>query len=272
MSIRIAALRFRYPGADSDALRDISMKVEPGSVTLVTGRVGSGCSTLLLAMAGLAPHVTGGTRSGSVTILGLDPSQPESRRALAGRVGVLLPTPWTQLSGMSHTVEEEVAFGPANLGWERGRIHESVVRSLALVGMEHVSTRDPRTLSGGELQRVMFAAIAAMNPEVYLLDEPALELDPAGARTIYELLPTMAVDKTVVVATTDVDRAIDVAERVILLDRGTVSADGSPDAVLGATRAVQAGCSTTVATIARAAGMKGPYPLTVAAALDRLVR
>ena len=271
MSICLENLTFRYPGSDAESLRDVSAEFGPGIVTLVTGRIGSGCSTLLLTMAGLAPHVTGGSRSGSVRTLGHDPAEPEGRRALAGRIGLLLPTPWTQLSGMSYSVYEEVAFGPANLGWERARIAEAVDRSLQSVGMEHVSKRDPRTLSGGELQRVMFAAVAAMDPDVYLLDEPALELDPAGAQRVYELLPQLAVDKTVVMASTDVDRGVDATTRVMLLDRGAVIADGSPADVLGAQSAVERGCSTTIATIARAAGMRAPYPLTVAAAMERIV-
>lgn len=271
MSVRLQHLTFRYLGADTDALRDVSAAFDPGAVTLVTGRIGSGCSTLLLAMAGLAPHVTGGSRSGSVITLGHDPAEPEGRRALAGRVGMLLPTPWTQLSGMSYTVFEEVAFGPANLGWERAKIGDAVHRSLQLVGMEHMVQRDPRTLSGGELQRVMFAAVAAMDPDVYLLDEPGLELDPAGSQRLYDLLPQLATDRTVVIASTDVDRAVDVVTRVLLLDRGAVIADGNPADVLGVSSAVERGCSTTIATIAHAAGAQMPYPLTVAAAMDRIV-
>lgn len=272
MTVALNGVRYRYPGADADALRDVTLAFGPGEVTLVTGRLGAGCSTLILVAAGLAPHVTGGSRSGSVTTVGVDPASAEGRRHVAGRVGVLLPTPWTQLSGMSHTVREEVAFGPANLGWDRDRIERAVAGAMALVGMEALANRDPRTLSGGELQRVMLAGITAMDPEVLLLDEPTLELDPEGARMVYRLLPALSRRRTVVLATTDVDRAVDVATRVVLLDRGSVIVDGDPHDVLGTDRAVALGCSTTIAQIARVAGGAAPFPLTVGDAVRRFAR
>jgi len=272
MTIRFDGLGFRYPGSDHDALREVSASVGRETITLVTGRLGSGCSTLLLAAAGLAPHVTGGTRQGTVTTLGHDPASAEGRRALAGRLGFLLPTPWTQLSGMAFTVREEVGFGPANLGWPRERIDEAVQRALVRVRAQHLESRDPRTLSGGELHRVVLASVTATDPEVLLLDEPVLELDSAGARLVYDLLPAMASERTVVVASTDVDRAAEVAGRVLLLDRGSLVAQGSPTEVLGTASTVAMGASTTVASIARSAGMNAPFPLNVAAAVRCLAR
>ncbi|MBI4419601.1 MAG: ABC transporter ATP-binding protein, partial [Gemmatimonadetes bacterium] len=183
--IRFDHLTFQYPASPRPALDRVSATIEPGAVTLVTGPLGAGCSTLLLVAAGLAPHVTGGqVTSGGVATLGADPTTAEGRRALAGRVGLLLSRPWTQLSGMAFTVSEEIAFGPANLGWDRGRIAEAVDQAMALTGVTHLEDRDPTTLSGGELQRVMLAGVAAMEPALYLLDEPALELDPAGAESV----------------------------------------------------------------------------------------
>ena len=272
MSVRLAGVSFRYPGSDTDALHEVSVTLRPGEVTLVTGRLGAGCSTLLLVIAGLAPHITGGSRSGEVTTLDRDPATRDGRKALAGRVGLLLPTPWTQLSGMSFTVEEEVAFGPANLGWRRARIAGAVDEAMQRFGVAHLARRDPRTLSGGELQRVMFAGVLAMEPEVLLLDEPALELDPAGAQGVYELLPVVAQDRTVLLASTDLDRAAAAAHRALLLDRGSLVADGTVAEVLGNDGAVATGCSTTVAEIARAVGLTPSYPLSVADAVRRFTR
>lgn len=272
MTVRLEALTFRYPASGADALRDVTLDFGPGGVHLVTGRLGAGCSTLLFAIAGLAPHVTGGTRGGSVVTLGEDPATDVGRHALAGRVGLLLPTPWTQLSGMAHTVAEEVAFGPANLGWERARIREAVQEALRLVQLEDFAARHPRTLSGGELQRVMFASVAAMDPDVYLLDEPVMELDPEAAASIYRHLPALARRKTVIVATTDLDRAVDVADRVVLLEAGRVIGEGDPGDVLGTARAVEAGATTSVARIAHLAGDTPPFPLTVADAVRRFAR
>lgn len=269
MSVQLERVSFRYPGSDEPALRNVTVEIRPGVVTLVTGSLGAGCSTLLLAIAGLAPHVTGGVREGRVTTLGHDSASPEGRAALAGRIGLLLPTPWTQLSGMSFSVHDEVAFGPANMGWGRERITQAVDRALALVGVNHLAARDPRTLSGGELQRVMFAAVAAMEPQVYLLDEPTLELDPEGAAAVYSLLATLAQDASLIVATSDLDRAVEVADRVLLIESGELVADGAPSAILGGVSAVARGCTTTVAGIVHAAGCAPPLPLTVEAAVQR---
>lgn len=272
MSVRLEGVSFRYPGSATDALHQVSAAFRPGEVTLVTGRLGAGCSTLLLVVAGLAPHITGGVRAGEVTTLGRDPATRDGRKVLAGRVGLLLPTPWTQLSGMSFTVEEEVAFGPANLGWRRGRIADAVGQAMERFEVVHLARRDPRTLSGGELQRVMFAGVLAMEPEVLLLDEPALELDPAGAASMYDLLPSVAEERTVVLASTDLDRAAAAAHRVLLLDRGSLVADGTAQDVLGSDGAVATGCSTTIAEIARAVGLAPGYPLSVTDAVQRMRR
>ena len=268
--IQLERASFTYPGAERPALDGVTSLVGPGIVTLVTGPLGSGCSTLLLVAGGLAPHVTGGRRTGKVTTLGLDPAAATGRRALAGKVGLLLPTPWTQLSGLGFTVEEEVAFGPANLGRSRERIAESVDRAMRLAGVTHLARRDPLTLSGGELQRVMIAGVLAIEPQVYLLDEPAMELDPAGAAALYRLLPELSSRATVLVATTDLDRAVEIAGRILLLRDGRCIADGVPDDVLTTDEVVSARSSTTVASIARQAGLAAPYPLSVAGVLRRI--
>lgn len=269
MSVRLEDVSFRYPGAAADALRQVSLTCRPGGVTVVTGRLGAGCSTLLLTTSGLAPHATGGTRTGTVETLGHDPASTAGRVELAGRVGILLATPWTQLSGMAYTVQDEVAFGPANLGWTRERIGAAVSDALHLVRAPHLAGRDPRTLSGGELQRVMLAAVVAMEPEVLLLDEPTLELDPESAEALCRVLPALAERATLVVASTDLDRLVEVVDRLVLLDRGAIVADGPADEVLGAERAVVTGCSTSIAEVARAAGCRPRYPLTVSAAVER---
>ena len=260
--IRFDDVSFTYPGAPGFAIERVSLEIPRGGVTLLSGPLGAGCSSLLLVAAGLAPSLTGGKLAGQVTTLGVEQGDTAARAKIAGRVGLLLPTPWTQLSGVAFNVEDEVAFGPANLGRPREQITQSVERAMTLAGVTHLAGRDPATLSGGELQRVMLAGIIALEPEIFLLDEPAVELDPEAADAFYDLLPDLARDATVVVATTDMDRAVEVASRVILLDGGKRVAEGTPADVLGAEPVVSAGHSTTVAQIAGAAGLSAPFPLT----------
>lgn len=269
MSVRLEDVAYRYPAGVEPALRSVTLECRPGELTLVSGRLGAGTSTLLLVMAGLAPRLAGGERSGVVELLGHDPATAVGREALLGRVGLLFSTPWTQLSGMAYTVRDEVAFGPANLGWSRERIRAAVTRELERFEVAHLAGRDPRTLSGGELQRVMLAGVLAMEPDVLLLDEPAAELDPPNAERVYALLPALAVERTVVLGSSDVDRAVSIADRVVLLEDGRVAADGVPHEVLSEERWTASRMSTTVAEVVCQAGCAAPFPLTVDEAVRR---
>ena len=257
--LALRSVTYRYPASRSPAVRDLTLELRRGEVLGVIGSVGAGASTLLLVAGDLAPRVTGGELTGTVD--------------RAGRAALLLPTPWTQLSGMAFTVFDEVAFGPANLGWPRERISASVERALTRVDVPHLRERDPTSLSGGELQRVILAGILAMEPDVLLLDEPTAELDPLAARRIWELIRTLAQDgMAVVVATSDLDALCDTADRIAWLEQGAVRALGATREVLvePALTADTAPGSTSIAAVWRLAGLPEPPPLTVAQALERL--
>lgn len=246
---------FWYPATETPVLEDVSLEVGTGEVVALVGNVGAGASTLLLVAADLAPRVLGGRITGRVT-----------RDA---RCGIVLPTPWTQLSGMAFTVWDEVAFGPANLGMPRDEIANQVDRALARLEITGLAARDPTTLSGGELQRAIIAGILAMDPALVLLDEPTAELDPAGARALWRLVRALAEEgRSVVLATSDLDALPEVADRVVWLDRGRVAATGTP-ALLASDAACAAGLGTTVARVWRAAGLAAPYPATVTEAVGR---
>jgi energy-coupling factor transporter ATP-binding protein EcfA2 len=243
---------FRYPASDTAALVDVSLVVNAGEIVALIGATGSGTSTLLLVAAGLAPGVVGGELTGDV------------RRD--GRAALLLPTPWTQVSGMAFTVWDEVAFGPANLGWPRERISESVDRSLTRVDVAHLRDRDPGTLSGGELQRVILAGVLAMEPAILLLDEPTAELDPAGAALVWRLIRELAQEgMAVVVATSDIDALPESVDRVVWLVRGRVRTSGATRQVLAGPDLWEpdAPGSTSIAGVWRRADLPGPVPLTV---------
>lgn len=272
VAVAFRGVTYSYPDANSPALRDVDLEFQAGGVTLITGPVGSGCSTLLLAATGLVPRETGGRLEGSVTTLGHDPSTDDGKESLAGRVALLFPTPWTQLSGMAFRVWDEVAFGPANLGWTPERISRAVERSMARFGVTHLADRDPTTLSGGELQRVIIAGLLAMESELVLLDEPTSQLDPASAESFYQFLPELALNATVIIASTDIDRAYPVADRVIVLDDGVCVADGDPKVTLAQEHVADLGATATVGSLFRSAGMPGPVPISVADAVKVMNR
>lgn len=218
--VSMGGVSFRYAGAPVHALSDLSLEIGAGEIVLAAGRPGSGTSTLLLVAGGYAPRVVGGTLEGT-------------RRLGARRPSIVFATPWTQLTGLCRTVAAEVAFGPASHGLERERIRAIVDRQLTRLGVSHLSGRDPATLSGGELQRVIVAAALALEPDLLLLDDPAAELDPAAADALYDLLGELGREgAAVVVATPDLERGARVASRAILLEAGRVIHDGEPAAAL----------------------------------------
>jgi energy-coupling factor transport system ATP-binding protein len=256
--LTLADVRFWYPATERPALDGVSLTAAPGDVVAVIGSVGAGASTLLLVAADLAPRVTGGKLAGVVQTA---PS------------GVVLPTPWTQVSGMAFSVWDEVAFGPANLGVARDEIARRVDRWMARLEVVHLAARDPATLSGGELQRVILAGVLAMEPDLLLLDEPTAELDPAGAALVWRLVRHLAREerKTILVATSDLDAVPDFATHVVWLEHGRMRAAGRPADVLARDDIWTDGPgSTTVAGLWRRAGLAPPVPLRVSDAVARL--
>ena len=279
-AIELDGVGFRYPGAGTEALADVSVHFRAGEVTWLYGAVGAGCTTMLLVAAGLAPRHTGGELAGSVRLLGADPAAPTSREALLGRAAYVTATPVLQLSGVAGTVWEEVAFAPANLGWTRERIGIAADAALDRLGVGHLRERDPASLSGGEMQRVVLAGMLALTPDVWLLDEPGAALDHAGRRTLAGLLAAEAArGAAVVIASEDADETLAVADRVVVLDGGRVALEGAPASVLAGEEIWTRGPgSTSVAELARrAAGARrepvdalaAPYPLDAAEALRR---
>lgn len=267
-----------YPGAAAPALDGVTLGAEPGLVHWIAGPLGAGVTTLLMAAAGLAPRYTGGEVGGRIRLLGTDPQAAGAAAALAGRVAFVTATPALQLSGIAETVLEEVAFAPANLGWPRERIEAASRAALARLEVAHLAERDPAHLSGGETQRVVLAAMLALEPEAWFLDEAGSALDPAGrallARVVREESRRGAL---VVAASEDVETMTPVADRLVVLADGRVAADDVPERILRSDAAWELGIgSTGAAELARAAlalggspALAAPYPLTTDEAVAR---
>lgn len=218
--LRFAGATFRYAGAQRPSLEDLSFVVSAGEVLALTGAPGSGTSTLLLVAGGFAPRLTGGALTGDF--------ESHSKRP-----AIVFATPWTQLTGLCHSVRAEVAFGPASFALPRSEVLARAEAAMAALGVAHLTDRDPATLSGGELQRVIVASALALEPDLLLLDDPAAELDPEAADSLYRLLGELAArGAAVLVATPDVERARRTATRALALERGKIVRDGPPSEVI----------------------------------------
>ena len=234
-AILIRDLHYAYPapqhgGAPVSVLRGVNLAIGAGEFVAVLGRVGAGKSTLCMALNGLVPHATGGIFRGAVTVLGRN-TKEHSIADLAQSAGLVFQDPEMQLTQMR--VEDEIAFGPENLGVPTGEIEERVTWALDAVGLAGYRDRSPLHLSGGEKQRVAIAAMLAMRPQVLALDEPTANLDPAGKAAIFNLLARLACERqiTIVLATQELERVARYAQRVVVLHDGVIALDDTPAAI-----------------------------------------
>ena len=229
--IEVRDLTFAYPAQEEEqqqgtvALRNVDLTIEKGSFVAVLGHNGSGKSTLAKHMnAVLLPS------GGRVFVAGMDTLDEQQIIAIRRAVGMVFQNPDNQI--VANVVEEDVAFGPENLGVPSADIRRRVDEALAAVGMDAFTRHAPHLLSGGQKQRIAIAGIIAMAPQCIVLDEATAMLDPAGRRevlsTIEKLHREMGI--TVVLITHHMDEAI-LADRVVVMNEGRVAMDGTPTEV-----------------------------------------
>jgi cobalt/nickel transport system ATP-binding protein len=218
-AIEITNLKYRYHDG-TEALRGISFRVAPGECVALLGPNGSGKSTLLLHLNGILPDKPA-SESG-VRILGeaVDDRNLESVRR---QVGLLFQDPDDQL--FCPTVGEDVAFGPQQLGLSDSKVAARVHTALAQVQLQGFEHRATHHLSHGEKRRVCLAGVLACEPLVLVLDEPTSDLDPRGRREFKALLRQIPATK--LIATHDLELAVELCSRTIVLDRGEIVADGA---------------------------------------------
>ncbi len=228
--IQTKSLTFHYPVEEGepapDVLRGVDLTIEQGSFVVILGHNGSGKSTLAKHMnAALVP--TGG----QVLVDGYDTAEEENTLEVRRRVGMVFQNPDNQI--VANVVEEDVAFGPENLGVPTEEIARRVRQSLQAVGMEDFALHAPHLLSGGQKQRVAIAGVIAMEPMCIVLDESTAMLDPSGRREVLETVQRLNREKgiTVILITHHMSEAA-YAHRVIVMDSGRVAMDGPPAEIL----------------------------------------
>lgn len=199
------------------ALRPINFVVAPGERVGLVGPNGAGKTTLFLRLCGVLKG-----KPGQLLVSGLDPASPADRKKLPATVGIVFQNPEDQL--FAPTVGEDVAFGPLNLGCSHEEALLRADEALAEVRLAGYQERVPHALSGGEKRRAALAGILAMRPELLLLDEPTMYLDPRGRRELIKLLNNLP--GAMLIGTHDLEMVLDLCPRSILIDGGEIVADG----------------------------------------------
>ncbi len=227
--ISVENLAYTYPGMDGEAgvvvFEDMNLTIQEGSFVAILGSNGCGKSTLAKHFNSILLPT-----GGKVWVCGIDTANEERLIQIRRNVGMVFQNPDNQI--VANVVEEDVAFGPENLGISSPEIRHRVDKALKQVGMYEYREHAPHLLSGGQKQRIAIAGVIAMEPKCIVLDEPTAMLDPRGRREVMETIGRLNREKhiTVVLITHHMDEAA-LADRVVVLDKGAVAADGTPEEV-----------------------------------------
>ncbi len=224
--ISVEHLAYTYPGVEDTpgipVFEDMNLKIQEGSFVAILGTNGCGKSTLAKHFNSILLPT-----GGKVYVCGIDTSNEDRIMTVRHNVGMVFQNPDNQI--VANVVEEDVAFGPENLGIAGPEIRHRVDNALKQVGMYEYREHAPHLLSGGQKQRIAIAGIIAMEPRCIVLDEPTAMLDPRGRREVIDTIGRLNREKriTVVLITHHMDEAAK-ADRVVVLNKGKVAADGTP--------------------------------------------
>lgn len=230
--IRFEGVTYAYPGAESPAVKNITLSVAPGEAKLVTGASGCGKSTLMRLANGMAPQILGGVRTGRIEVEGLDPAAA-SLAELSERVGTLFQDPEAQFFAL--TVGDEIAFALKSRGLPAEEVRARTLDAARRTGVEHLLEQDIHALSEGQKQKTGLAAILALGPKAIVLDEPSANLDPEAAESLASVLLELKREGTAILI---VDHRLywlkGVVDEALVMSAGEIVARGPFDAVFSA--------------------------------------
>lgn len=220
--IEIEDLDFSYEENGKKVIDNLNITVKKGEFLVILGHNGSGKSTLAKLINGLLRP-----RAGRILVENMDTSNEEEIWNIREKAGMVFQNPDNQL--VATIVEEDVAFGPENLGVEPSEIRRRVDRALEIVEMTKYKKHAPHLLSGGQKQRIAIAGILAMEPDCIIFDEPTAMLDPTGREEVMKTIERLNKEekKTIVLITHFMDEAVR-ADRVVVMEKGSLVLDGNP--------------------------------------------
>lgn len=226
--ITIDHLTYTYPATEQSAafsaLKDISLAIEEGSFVAVIGQNGSGKSTLAKCINALLLPT-----DGTVTVAGYDTRDEEHLWEIRQSAGMVFQNPDNQI--VSSIVEDDVAFGPENMGVAPAEIRRRVDEALAAVGMEEFKRHAPHLLSGGQKQRIAIAGAMAMRPRCIVFDEPTAMLDPRGRKEVMKIIHKLHAEGITCILITHFMEEAAQADRILILEQGSVYMDGDPQSI-----------------------------------------
>ena len=230
--LKVEGLRYKYPDG-TNALNGVNIDVAKGEFLAILGANGSGKTTLLKHLNGLLKPTVG-----SIILDGKKLSEFKPNEVFR-KVGMVFQDPNDQL--LAPSVEEDVAFGPANLNLKYDEIMSRVMNALELVEMEKCAKKTIYSLSYGQRKRICIAGILAMEPEVLVLDEPTSGLDPDGVKSVMKLLKDLNERRgiTTIIATNSVDLVPVYMTRVVIMDKGKIVKEGTPEEVFTDTKMLE---------------------------------
>ena len=271
--LEVRNIKYSYNN-DYQALKGVSLKIEKGEMVALLGKNGAGKSTLFLHLNGIYEP-----DEGKVFIDGEELKyDKKSLLKFRQKVGIVFQNPDDQI--FAPTVEEDVAFGPLNLGLSMEEVQDRVEEALERVGMSGFEKTAPHHLSGGQKKRVAIAGILAMKPEIMVLDEPTAGLDPQGVTNLVKLLKELNDEGiTIVISTHEVDLVPDYANRVFVLVGGELIAEGTPKDIFSQPDILEsANLKIPIVTElfqqieAEGFDMDNDYPLTVEEAKEKFLK
>ena len=271
--LEVKNIKYSY-NSDYQALKGVSLKVERGEMVALLGKNGAGKSTLFLHLNGIYQP-----DEGQVFIDGEELKyDKKSLLKFRQKVGIVFQNPDDQI--FAPTVEEDVAFGPLNLGLSMEEVQDRVEEALARVGMSGFEKTAPHHLSGGQKKRVAIAGILAMKPEIMVLDEPTAGLDPQGVVDLSKLLNELNDEGiTIIISTHEVDLVPNYANKVFVLVDGLLIAEGTPKEIFSKPEILeQANLKVPIVTDLfqqlenEGFDMQGDYPLTIDEAKDKFLK
>lgn len=224
--IKFEDVSFRYAKSKRRVLKNIDLEIQEGEFVVITGPTGAGKTTLCEMMNGIIPNFVKGDLKGKIDIAGMDP-QKTKVSTMAQTVGLVFQDPNTQLFGM--TVEEDIAFGATNLGYDYEECMKRVNRSVEDLNLHELLGRKPMELSGGQKQSLAIAGIYAMLPKIIVCDEPTSMLDPVGKRNVFSLVKNInkKYGITVVLVEHVMSEVVRYADKVVVMDKGSIVMQGS---------------------------------------------